>query len=189
MKPAAPEMTYRTPFHATRAIKSTSYLWSDLALMPVLCDCGSQNIARRAHHCLAPALLDAFWQSRTPDSTFANRDADFKLGPLGRRIWDFFWEVFCQAKVIRERPLPGIAHAFVFWGFCAFALVTMNHIAMGFGVPFLDPSRLVSAASISGLHFFRGVVRCLNRRTGFRRFVIRPMWLGPLSYESGVIAR
>ena len=29
-----------------------------------------------------------------------------------------------QGKVIRERPLPGLAHAFVFWGFCAFALIT-----------------------------------------------------------------
>ena len=28
-----------------------------------------------------------------------------------------------------ERPLPGIAHAFVFWGFLAFALVSFNHVA------------------------------------------------------------
>src|SRR5579884_3581957 len=68
----------------------------------------------------------------------ARKDNDFKLQPIGRRVWDFFWEVMCQAKVIRERPLPGIAHAFVFWSFCAFALVTTNHIATGFGVGFLD---------------------------------------------------
>ena len=30
-----------------------------------------------------------------------------------------------QGKVIRQRPLPGLAHAFVFWGFCAFALITL----------------------------------------------------------------
>src|SRR6267378_823056 len=69
----------------------------------------------------------------------AKPDADFFLQPVARRAWDFFWEVMLQAKVIRERPLPGLAHAFVFWGFCAFALVTLNHVAIGFGAPILSP--------------------------------------------------
>ena len=42
----------------------------------------------------------------------AKSDPVFSLSPIGKRIWDFFWEVLCQAKVIRERPLPGLAHAF-----------------------------------------------------------------------------
>src|SRR5579883_3669233 len=29
----------------------------------------------------------------------AKPDADFKLAPIGKRVWDFFWEVICQAKV------------------------------------------------------------------------------------------
>ena len=61
----------------------------------------------------------------------SKKDPSFHLFPLGKRVWDFFWEVVCQAKVIRERPLPGIAHAFVFWAFLAFALVTLNHCAVG----------------------------------------------------------
>src|SRR5713101_10105696 len=68
----------------------------------------------------------------------AKKDADFSLNPVAKRAWDFFWEVLLQAKVIRERPLPGLAHAFVFWGFCAFALVTLNHFATGVGHPFLS---------------------------------------------------
>src|SRR5271167_2212837 len=68
----------------------------------------------------------------------ARPDADFELRPLAKRIREFVWEVLCQAKVIRERPLPGLAHAFVFWGFCAFALVTLNHVASAFGLRFLD---------------------------------------------------
>src|SRR5438270_7933554 len=67
----------------------------------------------------------------------AKPDAGFSLAPIGKRMWDFVWEVMLQARVIRERPLPGIAHAFVFWGFCAFALVTVNHFATGVGYPFL----------------------------------------------------
>src|SRR5580658_5627140 len=62
----------------------------------------------------------------------ARANPDFHLEPLGPRIGQFVWEVLLQGKVIRERPLPGIAHAFVFWGFCAFALITLNHIAAGF---------------------------------------------------------
>ena len=66
----------------------------------------------------------------------SKKDPDFHLFPIGKRVWDFVWEVMCQAKVIRQRPLPGLAHALVFWGFCAFALVTLNHCAVGFGAGF-----------------------------------------------------
>src|SRR5664279_5033004 len=51
-------------------------------------------------------------------------DADFHLFPLAPRVRDFIGEVLLQKKVIRERPLAGVAHALVFWAFCAFALVT-----------------------------------------------------------------
>src|ERR1700731_2524454 len=68
----------------------------------------------------------------------AKPDADFRLAPVGKRVWDFVWEVMLQATIIRERPLPGIAHAMVFWGFCVFGLVTLNHLATGVGRPFLS---------------------------------------------------
>ncbi len=118
----------------------------------------------------------------------ARKDSDFHLQPVSRRVWDFFWEVLCQAKVIRERPLPGLAHAFVFWGFCAFALVTLNHIALGFGAPFMERH-----SWFGGFYYwlaFVFAVFCAVSIAGlaFRRFVIRPMWLGPLSPESGLIA-
>ena len=118
----------------------------------------------------------------------ARPDRDFRLGSITKRLWRFTWEVLCQAKVVRERPLPGLAHAFVFWGFCVFALVTLNHLAEGFGIPFLDRHAafgrfyfwfafvfaLLCAVSIAGL--------------AFRRLVLRPKWLGAVSYESGLIA-
>jgi hypothetical protein len=76
------------------------------------------------------AVLDKILKSR--------KDPGFHLFTLARRVREFVWEVLCQAKVIRQRPLAGLAHAFVFWGFCAFALVTLNHFAVGFGIGFLD---------------------------------------------------
>ncbi|MBV9939414.1 MAG: (Fe-S)-binding protein [Acidobacteriaceae bacterium] len=116
------------------------------------------------------------------------RDEDYKLGSIGKRIGPFVWEVLCQGKVIKERPLPGLAHAFVFWGFCAFALVTLNHIASGFGIPFLHREHFFGA-----FYFwfaFAFAITCAVSIAGlaFRRFVIRPKWLGPVSYESGIIA-
>ena len=45
-------------------------------------------------------------------------DADFQLRPIGPRIRKVLWEVAAQGLVIAQRPLPGLAHAFVFWGFC-----------------------------------------------------------------------
>jgi len=70
----------------------------------------------------------------------SKKDPDFHLFPIGKRVWDFVWEVLLQAKVIRERPLAGLAHALVFWSFCAFALVTLNHFAAGLGCGFLSPT-------------------------------------------------
>ena len=96
----------------------------------------------------------------------------------------FVWEVLLQAKVIRERPWPGLAHAFVFWGFCAFALVTINHVSEAFGwgscglgvfyLGFAAVFAVAVAVSIVGL--------------AARRFIVRPKWLGEVSYESGLIA-
>ncbi len=113
---------------------------------------------------------------------------DFEVAPLGPRISQFLWEVMAQGKVIRQRPLPGLAHAFVFWGFCAFALITLNHIASGFGFPFLSPH--------SGFgRFYYGFVACWAVAVAIsiaglfvRRFVVQPKWLGVVSPESGVIA-
>jgi len=119
----------------------------------------------------------------------SKRDPNFSLSPLGKRVWDFFWEVLCQAKVIRERPLPGLAHAFVFWGFCAFALVTLNHLAVGLGIGFLDPHSLVGR-----FYFYLAAAFAIACAVGIaglfvRRFFVRPKWLGnKVSYESGVIA-
>jgi Fe-S oxidoreductase len=119
----------------------------------------------------------------------SKKDPNFRFAPVGKRVWDFIWEVLCQAKVIRERPLPGIAHAFVFWGFCAFALVTLNHFAIGFGLGFLNPvgffgrfysyfaAAFATACAIGIFGLF------------VRRFFVRPRWLGQkVSYESGIIA-
>jgi len=120
---------------------------------------------------------------------FARRDADFHLRNLPRRIQRFVWEVLLQAKVIRERPLPGIAHAFVFWGFIAFALVSANHFAAAFGFGFLSPASGIGKFYFGLAAVFAALVFISISGLFLRRFVLRPRWLGEhVSVESGIIA-
>src|SRR5258706_1992280 len=141
---------------------------------------------------LLSASLYGFWRRFGPVVDTIRRskpDADFKLQPIAPRLQKFVWEVLLQAKVIRERPLPGIAHAFVFWGFCAFALITIAHFAAGVGLPLLP----ADYAIVRGYRYFVAVfaIAVAMSITGlaFRRLVLRPIWLGPkVSLESGFIA-
>ena len=113
---------------------------------------------------------------------------DFHLQPLGRRVADFVWEVLLKGKDIKQRPLPGLAHALVFWGFLAFALVTINHFAVGVRLGFLDENAGFGRFYFDFAAAFAIAVAIGITGLAIRRFVIRPRWLGPLSAESGVIA-
>jgi Fe-S oxidoreductase len=118
----------------------------------------------------------------------ARRTPDFKTAPFGPRIRQFLWEVALQAKVIRERPLPGLAHAFVFWGFCAFAPITVNHVAAAFGGRFLWESSGFGRFYFGFVAVWAVAVAVSIAGLFVRRFFVRPKWLGPLSPESGLIA-
>src|ERR1700722_7192000 len=140
---------------------------------------------------LLAASAGLFWRRFAPvvkKIHEAKPDADFQLAPAGKRIRDFIWEVLLQAKVIRERPWPGLAHAFVFWGFCAFALVTVNHLATGFGAPFLSCSGAFGRGYFDVAAMFAVCVAVSITGLFIRRFVAQPKWLGELSPESAVIA-
>jgi Fe-S oxidoreductase len=90
--------------------------------------------------------------------------------------------------VIWQRPLPGLAHALVFWGFCVFALITLNHFAEGLHLGFLDRTGVFGPFYFGFAGVFAIAVAVSISGLAFRRFVVRPKWLGPLSKESGVIA-
>ncbi len=119
----------------------------------------------------------------------ARREPGYSLRPIARRIWTFISEVLFQSKVIRERPLPGIAHAFVFWGFLAFALVSLNHLALAFSAGFLSPDGIFGRAYYLFAAAWALLVAISIAGLFVRRFFIRPIWLGAKpSAESGVIA-
>ncbi len=141
---------------------------------------------------LLAASLYAFWRRFGPVVATIRRskvDADFHLHPAGSRVAKFVWEVLLQAKVIRERPLPGIAHAFVFWGFCAFALISIAHLAAGIGLNLLPSGYAVVRAYRYFVAVFAIAVAVSIAGLAFRRLVLRPIWLGlQVSIESGFIA-
>jgi Fe-S oxidoreductase len=118
----------------------------------------------------------------------ARPDAQFTLGSLAPRIRAFIVEVLLQGKVIRQRPIAGAAHALVFWGFCAFALITANHLASGFGLPFLSPASLFGRFYFGLAAVFAVAVAISISYLAARRFIERPVWLGKVAPESGVIA-
>ncbi len=156
--------------------------------------------AEPQHYLLAEKLLflaltvlsiATFWSGFGPilkKILQSKKDSDFRLLPIGKRVRDFVWEVLLQGKVIRQRPLPGLAHALVFWGFLAFVLVTLNHFATPFGAGFLDPESWVGC-----FYFYFAAVFAVACAAGIfglfvRRFFVRPKWLGELSYKSGLVA-
>jgi Fe-S oxidoreductase len=118
----------------------------------------------------------------------ARKTPDYSIRPLGPRVRQFLWEVAFQGKVIRQRPLPGLAHAFVFWGFCAFAPITINHIATAFGGRFMTPASGFGRFYFGFVAVWAVAVAVSITGLAIRRFVVRPKWLEPLSPESGIIA-
>ena len=119
----------------------------------------------------------------------SRQTSELNLQHPGRRVAEFVWEVLCQGKVIRQRPLPGLAHAFVFWGFLAFALVSLNHLAITVGWGFLSPRGVVGGFYLWFAAAWALLVAVSIAGLFVRRFVVRPRWLGEkVSIESGVIA-
>lgn len=107
-------------------------------------------------------------------------------GPIGKRLWRTFAEVILQSRVIRDRPVAGIFHALVLWGFFAFAWVSLKHLSLGIrGLEYADESLgwYGGFAAAWAIVVLAGIVAL-----SFRRFVLRPQALGGLSVSSGIVA-
>src|SRR5712691_1712074 len=98
-------------------------------------------------------------------------EATWSLRPIGPRVGRFIWEVLLQGKVIFDRPAAGLAHAFVFWGFCAFALVTVNHIGAGFGVALIPRDSIFAQVYFGFVAVFAVFVVVSITGLAVRRFI------------------
>src|SRR5690349_8797728 len=107
----------------------------------------------------------------------ARPTTDFALAPFWPRIKAFLWEVMLQGKVIEQRPLPGLAHAFVYWGFLAFALITVNHLASAFDACFLTVDSAFGGFYLYFVAVWAAAVAVSIAGLFLRRFLVRPKWL------------
>ena len=111
----------------------------------------------------------------------------FSSDDLGFRVRRFLVDVVAQRRTIRERPVAGLAHAFVFWGFVAFGGYTMVEFLKGLGVFDLTETRAFYFYRLALTPFavavLAGIVYLLVRRA-----FLRPVGLGThVSFESIVI--
>jgi Fe-S oxidoreductase len=112
----------------------------------------------------------------------------FSIDNLPFRVTRFLADVVLQRRTIRERPAAGLMHAFVFWGFVAFAGYTSVEFLYGLGIadltrtPWFEAYRRLlvpfAAAVLVGILYLL-----------IRRAIVRPVGLGAkVSLESIVIA-
>jgi Fe-S oxidoreductase len=114
------------------------------------------------------------------------RHGDLPHDHIPKRVWRVFVEVILQYRVVRDRPVVGILHALVLWGFIAFAWVSAQHFLLGLR----GLSKATGTRSWYGTFAAVWAVAVLVAMLGlsFRRFVLRPKPLGKLSPSSGVVA-
>jgi Fe-S oxidoreductase len=111
----------------------------------------------------------------------------FSTENLGVRARRFLVDVVLQVRTIKERPLAGLAHALVFWGFVAFGGYTLTELLRGLGIADLTHTGWFSAYRVALVPFaaaaLGGILYLLIRRA-----LVRPAGLGSkVSVESIVI--
>jgi len=111
----------------------------------------------------------------------------FSLDRPGERIRRFLVDVVFQWKTIAERPVVGLAHALVFWGFVAFGGYTITEFLYGLGIvdlthgPWFETYRLLLA--VFAVAALAGILVLIVRRA-----FVRPVTLGThVSTESIII--
>ena len=111
----------------------------------------------------------------------------FSLDHSGARIRRFLLDVICQRQTIAERPIAGLAHAFVFWGFVAFGGYTIAEFLSGLGIVDLTHTAAFPAYRMV-LAVFAWAVLAGMLFLIVRRAFVRPVALGAnVSAESIVI--
>ena len=96
--------------------------------------------------------------------------------------------MLCQAKVIRGKPVVGLAHAFVFWSAWVFAAVSADHLLQGFGIKLLRRENQYGVFYHWFAFLLAGCGTIFITALAVRRCLVRPRWLEPLSRQSWVVA-
>src|SRR6187397_2675297 len=104
-----------------------------------------------------------------------------------RRIWGFVVYVVGQKRLLQD-PVPGLMHAFIFWGFVALLVTTGNYITNGLVETVLawPLGGVLWMLTVGLANLFIGLVLVGVGYSLFRRIVVRPTRLA-LSRDAFVI--
>jgi Fe-S oxidoreductase/nitrate reductase gamma subunit len=141
---------------------------------------------------VVPLLVAAFLFWRRSRLHWAVLRAGRPLGRLDRpkeRVWGVIRYVIAQERLLRD-PVPGLMHAFVFWGFLVLLVTTGNYLTNGLIEAIVTAIPIVGGL-LWGLAIFGANVFILLVMVGIgysviRRIVIRPARLA-LSRDAFVI--
>jgi len=135
--------------------------------------------------CIASVWLFLKTVNRRLFSVFP-KHGDLPHDNIPKRLWRVFVEVILQYRVVRDRPIVGILHAAVVWGFLAFAWVSAQHFLLGLR----GLSKATGTRGWYGMFVAVWAFAVLVAMIGlsFRRFVLRPKSLGKPSATSGIVA-
>jgi len=117
----------------------------------------------------------------------AKPDPDRRTENLYSNITAMISDVFLQRRVLRK-PVTGMLHLLIVWGFFVFAVNTVNHFAGAFIPDFhlLGDTRIAdyytALADVFALLILAGVIGL-----AIRRYVLRPASLTPGSVESAIV--
>src|SRR4029453_16764841 len=117
----------------------------------------------------------------------ARAPGGFDTSDFGARAATFLSEIVFQTRTIRARPIVGLAHLFVFWGFCAFAGYTSVEGLRGLGIVDLTETSAFAAYRLVILPFSMAVLAGIVLLF-LRRAFLRPAALGTVSKESLLIS-
>jgi Fe-S oxidoreductase len=118
----------------------------------------------------------------------ARAPGGFDTTDLASRVATFVSEIVFQTRTIKARPVVGIAHLLVFWGFCAFAGYTTVEALRGLGIVDLTGTAAFHAYELVLVPFAVGVLGGIVL-LAIRRGILRPRALGAyVSKESLLIS-
>jgi Fe-S oxidoreductase len=114
------------------------------------------------------------------------KHGDLPLDNIPKRLWRVLVEVPLQYRVVRGRPVVGLLHAAILWGFVAFAWASVKHLQWGWR----GLEKATRTETWYGAFVAAWALAVLVAMIGlsFRRFVLRPKALGKLSPTSGMVA-
>lgn len=111
---------------------------------------------------------------------------NFDLSDLPGRAGRFVGEVVFQSRVIRAKPVVGVAHLCVFWGFVAFGGYTLVELLYGLGLVDLTETTLFHYYKLALVPFcvavLAGIVVLL-----IRRGVLQPPELGATVSKESIL--